>query len=61
MQDVFKNFLTPQNIQVQAISPSHFRIVLEPFERGFGYTLGNALTTGIIVFNGWRCDYRSAD
>lgn len=43
MQDVFKNFLTPQNIQVQAITPSHFRIVLEPFERGFGYTLGNAL------------------
>ncbi len=43
MQDVLKNFLTPQNIQVQAISPSHFRIVLEPFERGFGYTLGNAL------------------
>jgi DNA-directed RNA polymerase subunit alpha len=38
-----QNFLTPQNIQVQAISPSHFRIILEPFERGFGYTLGNAL------------------
>jgi DNA-directed RNA polymerase subunit alpha len=43
MQDVFKSFLTPQNIQVQALSPTHFRIVLEPFERGFGYTLGNAL------------------
>lgn len=38
-----QNFLTPQNIQVQTVSPSHFRIVLEPFERGFGYTLGNAL------------------
>ncbi|MBS0349666.1 MAG: DNA-directed RNA polymerase subunit alpha [Proteobacteria bacterium] len=43
MQDVFKNFLTPQNIQVQTLSPMHFRIILEPFERGFGYTLGNAL------------------
>lgn len=43
MQDVSKSFLTPQNILVQAFSPSHFRIVLEPFERGFGYTLGNAL------------------
>lgn len=41
MQDI--NSLTPQNIQVQAIAPSHYRIVLEPFERGFGYTLGNAL------------------
>jgi DNA-directed RNA polymerase subunit alpha len=38
-----QNFLTPQNIQVRAVSPNHFVIVLEPFERGYGYTLGNAL------------------
>jgi len=43
MQDVYKNFLTPKNIQVQAISPLHSKIILEPLERGFGYTLGNAL------------------
>ncbi len=42
MQD-YKSFLTPENIQVEIFSPNHFRIVLEPFERGFGYTLGNAL------------------
>lgn len=38
-----KNFLTPQNIQVEALSQNDYRLVLEPFERGFGYTLGNAL------------------
>ncbi|MDF1654662.1 MAG: DNA-directed RNA polymerase subunit alpha [Coxiellaceae bacterium] len=43
MQDIYKDFLTPKNIQVQALSPFVSRIVLEPLERGFGYTLGNAL------------------
>lgn len=43
MQDIYKNFLTPKNIQVQVISPNHFKITLEPLERGFGHTLGNAL------------------
>ena len=42
MQDI-SSFLTPQNIQVQATGPNSSKIVLEPFERGFGYTLGNAL------------------
>ena len=37
------SFLTPQTIKVDAISDNHFKIMLEPFERGFGYTLGNAL------------------
>ncbi|OGT39525.1 MAG: DNA-directed RNA polymerase subunit alpha [Gammaproteobacteria bacterium RIFCSPHIGHO2_12_FULL_36_30] len=43
MQDVYKTFLTPNAIQVQNITPMHHKIVLEPFERGFGHTLGNAL------------------
>lgn len=43
MQDIYKEFLTPKNIQVQAVSPFISKIVLEPLERGFGYTLGNAL------------------
>lgn len=43
MQDLLKSFLTPKNIQVHPVSPNHFRIVLEPLERGFGHTLGNAL------------------
>src|SRR3990167_4353202 len=43
MQDVYKTFLIPNTIQVQNISPSYHRVTLEPFERGFGHTLGNAL------------------
>lgn len=43
MQDIYTSFLTPRNIQVQNLSPTHSRIILEPFERGFGHTLGNAL------------------
>ena len=43
MQDLLKSFLTPRNILVHPVSPNHFRIVLEPLERGFGHTLGNAL------------------
>lgn len=35
--------LKPRIIDVQAMSPVHARVVMEPFERGFGHTLGNAL------------------
>ena len=37
------DFLTPQVIQVDKKDRCHSRIVLEPLERGFGHTLGNAL------------------
>lgn len=43
MQDIYKTFLTPKNIQVQMISPTISKVILEPLERGFGHTLGNAL------------------
>ncbi|MDR1424916.1 MAG: DNA-directed RNA polymerase subunit alpha [Azoarcus sp.] len=35
--------LKPRIIDVQAISRVQARVTMEPFERGFGYTLGNAL------------------
>lgn len=35
--------LKPRIIDVQALSPLRARIVMEPFERGYGHTLGNAL------------------
>ncbi len=35
--------LTPSVLKVQSETPYHSRIVLEPFERGYGHTLGNAL------------------
>ena len=35
--------LTPKVLKVQSENANHSRIVLEPLERGFGHTLGNAL------------------
>lgn len=37
------DLLTPREIKVEKFSDFHSQIVLEPFERGFGHTLGNAL------------------
>ncbi len=43
MQISLSDFLTPQVIQVDEIDSCHSKVVLEPLERGFGHTLGNAL------------------
>ncbi len=37
------DLLTPRIVDVQNISPLHATVVMEPFERGYGHTLGNAL------------------
>ena len=37
------SFLKPRIIDVQTISPFHAKVTMEPFERGYGHTLGNAL------------------
>ncbi|HEY9397478.1 MAG TPA: DNA-directed RNA polymerase subunit alpha [Burkholderiales bacterium] len=37
------SFLKPRIIDVQAVAPYHAKVVMEPFERGYGHTLGNAL------------------
>jgi DNA-directed RNA polymerase subunit alpha len=36
-------FLKPRIVNVQTISEHHAKVSLEPLERGFGHTLGNAL------------------
>jgi len=43
MQISLTDFLTPQVIQVEEFDKCHSKVVLEPLERGFGHTLGNAL------------------
>ena len=43
MQGSATEFLKPKSVKVTATSARHARIVIEPFERGFGHTLGNAL------------------
>jgi DNA-directed RNA polymerase subunit alpha len=45
MSDAVSDFLKPRIVKVEPVdgSRSHARISLEPLERGFGHTLGNAL------------------
>lgn len=43
MGSAVSEFLTPKVINVEEFSPTHAKVVLEPLERGFGHTLGNAL------------------
>jgi DNA-directed RNA polymerase subunit alpha len=43
MQNVIADLLKPRTIEVEALSDNRARIALEPMERGFGHTLGNAL------------------
>jgi DNA-directed RNA polymerase subunit alpha len=43
MQRSVNEFLNPRNIEVQGLSPTHAKVILEPLERGFGHTLGSAL------------------
>ena len=37
------NLLKPKAIQVEQLGPNGAKVTLEPFERGYGHTLGNAL------------------
>jgi len=43
MQNSPTEYLKPRVVDVEVISPLRARVTLEPMERGFGYTLGNAL------------------
>jgi len=42
MSDI-NDFLKPRTVRVQSQTDNKARVVIEPFERGFGHTLGNAL------------------
>ncbi len=43
MQRSVNEFLSPRQIDVKEISKTRAKVTLEPLERGFGHTLGNAL------------------
>ncbi len=43
MQDPTVEFLRPRLVEAKTIDKQHSRITIEPLERGFGHTLGNAL------------------
>jgi len=43
MQNSPTEYLKPRIVNVKVINPVRARVTLEPMERGFGFTLGNAL------------------
>lgn len=43
MQGSVTEFLKPHVVNIEQISLTHAKVTLEPLERGFGHTLGNAL------------------
>lgn len=43
MQSVIEGLVKPRSVEVTPIDRQSARIVIEPLERGFGHTLGNAL------------------
>jgi len=43
MQASGSEFLTPRIVDIQQLNDTHAKVTLEPLERGFGHTLGNAL------------------
>ena len=43
MQNSISGLLKPRLVEVESKSANHSRIVIEPLERGFGHSLGNAL------------------
>lgn len=43
MQSYLANLIKPRLVDVTPLSKNNARIVIEPLERGFGHTLGNAL------------------
>ena len=43
MQSNASEFLKPRTIEVETLSATRAKVSMEPFERGFGHTLGNAL------------------
>ncbi|WWO99330.1 MAG: DNA-directed RNA polymerase subunit alpha [Candidatus Dasytiphilus stammeri] len=44
------DLLKPHLVNIEQNSPTHARVTLEPLERGFGHTLGNALRRILLSF-----------
>ena len=48
MQSSVTEFLKPRVVKVHPVAPRQARIVIEPFERGFGHTLGKSIGMGFV-------------
>ena len=58
MQESVHEFLKPRVVKVTPENDLQAKVTIEPFERGFGHTLGNALRR---ILNAWCRDHRSGD
>ena len=52
MVGVIEQMLKPSAVGVDEINPNRAKITLEPLERGFGLTLGNALRRTLLAAMG---------
>lgn len=43
------NLLKPKSISVEQLANNRAKVALEPFERGYGHTLGNALRRVLLA------------
>ena len=43
MHESVSEFLKPRSVKVTPVNDLHAKVTIEPFERGYGHTLGNAL------------------
>ena len=43
------NVLAPEVVKVDELDKNNLRVVLEPFERGFGYTIGPVSYTHLTL------------
>ncbi|MCS5592474.1 MAG: DNA-directed RNA polymerase subunit alpha [Gammaproteobacteria bacterium] len=48
MQGSARDFLKPKLVDSVELSKNEYRVVLEPLERGFGHTLGNAIRRTLL-------------
>ena len=49
------DFLKPKLVDISTISSTHAKISIEPLERGFGHTLGNASQESPTLLFTWKC------
>ena len=57
MQASVGEFLKPRVVKVTPTTAKQAKVVIEPFERGFGHTLGNALRR-VLLSSMPGCDHR---
>lgn len=53
----FDNLVLPKNIKVESESSTYGKFVAEPYESGFGHTVGNSLRR--ILLSGLEGDRKS--